>query len=96
MTAKVRRSSGNVFQDLGFSAEESESLRLRAELMVQIRRLIEGRKLTQAAAAKMLAAVERPAPTAVHDHHDHLPQAGCRTAPTAGWTACLEPPEELQ
>jgi predicted XRE-type DNA-binding protein len=93
MTAKVRRSSGNVFQDLGFSAEESESLRLRAELMVQIRRLIEGRKLTQAAAAKMLAAVERPAPTAVHDH---LPQAGCQTAPTAGWTACLEPPEELQ
>jgi predicted XRE-type DNA-binding protein len=58
MTAKVRRSSGNVFRDLGFPAEEAESLRLRADLMVQIRRLIEGRKLTQAAAAKMLGVTQ--------------------------------------
>jgi predicted XRE-type DNA-binding protein len=58
MTAKVRRSSGNVFRDLGFPAGEAESLRLRADLMVQIRRLIEGRKLTQAAAAKMLGVTQ--------------------------------------
>jgi predicted XRE-type DNA-binding protein len=58
MTAKVRRSSGNVFRDLGFRAEEAESLRLRADLMVQIRRLIEGRKLTQAAAAKMFGVTQ--------------------------------------
>ena len=50
MTAKLRRSSGNVFRDLGFTAEAS--LSLRADLMIQIRRLIEGRRLTQAAAAK--------------------------------------------
>ncbi len=58
MTAKVRRSSGNVFRDLGFPAEEAESLRLRADLMVQVRRLIEGRKLTQAAAAKILGVTQ--------------------------------------
>jgi predicted XRE-type DNA-binding protein len=58
MTAKVRRSSGNVFRDLGFPAEEAESLRLRADLMVQIRRLIEGRKLTQAAAAKVFGVTQ--------------------------------------
>ena len=58
MTTKVRRSSGNVFRDLGFPAEEAESLRLRADLMVRIRRLIEGRKLTQAAAAKMLGVTQ--------------------------------------
>jgi len=52
MTAKLRRSSGNVFRDLGFTAEEAGSLKLRAELMIQIRRLIEERGLTQAAAGK--------------------------------------------
>ena len=58
MTAKVHRSSGNVFHDLGFPPEQAESLRLRADLMVQIRRLIEGRKLTQAAAAKLLGVTQ--------------------------------------
>lgn len=52
MTAKLRRSSSNVFRDLGFTAEEAASLKLRADLMIQIRRLIDGRRLTQAAAAK--------------------------------------------
>ena len=58
MTAKVRRSSGNVFRDLGFTAEEAESLKLRADLMIQIRRLIDGRRLTQAAAAKMFGVTQ--------------------------------------
>jgi predicted XRE-type DNA-binding protein len=54
----VRRSSGNVFRDLGFPAPEAESLKLRAALMVQIRRLIEGRKLTQAAAASIFGVTQ--------------------------------------
>src|SRR5262249_26305893 len=58
MTARVRRSSGNVFRDLGFSAAEAESLRRRAALMFQIRRRIEGGKLTQAAAAKLLGVTQ--------------------------------------
>jgi predicted XRE-type DNA-binding protein len=53
MAIKARRSSGNVFRDLGFGPEDAESLRIRAELMVRVRQFIEGRQLTQAAAAKL-------------------------------------------
>ncbi len=52
-TRKLRRSSGNVFRDLGFSKEESENLRIRSELMARLTRLIEERGLTQAGAAKI-------------------------------------------
>jgi predicted XRE-type DNA-binding protein len=54
MATKVRRSSGNVFQNLGFSVEEAANLRIRADLMIQLRKLIEARGLTQAEAAKLL------------------------------------------
>ena len=52
MTTKVHRSTGNVFRDVGFPPEEAANLRVRSELMIQVRRLLERRKLTQAAAAK--------------------------------------------
>ena len=55
---KVQRSSGNVFRDLGFDPEEAESLRLRASLMVEIRRLMETRKITQKAAADLLGVTQ--------------------------------------
>ena len=58
MTAKLRRASGNVFRNLGFTAEDAESLKLRADLMIQIRRLVERRGLTQAAAAKMFGVTQ--------------------------------------
>jgi len=51
MTTKIRRSSGNVFRDLGFDREEAEHLKLRSALMIEIRKVIETRELTQAAAA---------------------------------------------
>lgn len=54
MAARIRRSTGNVFRDLGFSKGEAESLRVRSDLMIELRKLIEARKLTQAAAAKLL------------------------------------------
>jgi len=53
MTTKIRRSSGNVFRDLGFDREEAEHLKLRSELMIEIRKEIEARRLTQAAAAAL-------------------------------------------
>jgi len=31
MATKIRRSTGNVFRDLGFDAAESENLRLRSD-----------------------------------------------------------------
>ncbi len=48
------KSSGNVFIDLGYSPEEAAVLQMRADLMTKLRKFIEARKLTQAAAAKIL------------------------------------------
>jgi predicted XRE-type DNA-binding protein len=53
MTTKIRRSSGNVFRDLGFDREEAEHLKLRSDLMIEIRKVIEARGLRQAAAATL-------------------------------------------
>lgn len=53
MVAKMQRSSGDVFQDLGFEPDEAAHLRIRAALMMRVRKLIEERGLTQAAAAKL-------------------------------------------
>ena len=52
--AKLTRSSGNVFCDLGFSAEDAEHLAIRADLMIQIEKAIKGRGLRQAEAAKIM------------------------------------------
>ncbi len=48
----VHRGSGNVFADLGFA--NPEDMRLRADLVQQIREIIARRRLTQTAAAAML------------------------------------------
>ncbi len=58
MTSKIHRSTGNVFRDVGFPPAEAENLRLRSELMTQVRRLMERRKLTQAAAAKLFGVTQ--------------------------------------
>jgi predicted XRE-type DNA-binding protein len=54
MATKVRRSSGNVFRDLGFPPVEAENLRIRSELMIRLEKLIEREGLTQTAAARLL------------------------------------------
>ena len=53
MTIKVRRSTGNVFRDLGFSKQEAENLKIRTDLMIRLSQLIETRRLTQAQAANL-------------------------------------------
>ncbi|MFQ5745506.1 MAG: helix-turn-helix domain-containing protein [Acidobacteriota bacterium] len=50
---QIQRSSGNVFRDLGSSPEEAENLRVRADLMIELSRLIEERGLTQVDAARL-------------------------------------------
>jgi predicted XRE-type DNA-binding protein len=52
MTQKLKRTrtSGNVFLDVGFSADEAENLLLRAQLMSRIRDVARG--ATQREAAK--------------------------------------------
>ena len=49
----MRRSSGNVFRDLGFGPKEAANLRIRSELMDQLSALIAKRGLTQSAATKI-------------------------------------------
>jgi predicted XRE-type DNA-binding protein len=58
MTKKVTPSSGNVFEDLGFSKEEAENLRVRSILMGNLRFIIEEEALTQAQAAKLFGVTQ--------------------------------------
>lgn len=58
MAIRMQRSSGNVFADLGFPAEEAAHLLIRADLMGQLRALIDERGLTQKAAAKLLGVTQ--------------------------------------
>ena len=55
---KLTRSSGNVFGDLGFSADEAEYLRVRAELMTSLQKVVTARGLKQAEAAKLLGVTQ--------------------------------------
>src|SRR5258708_39034546 len=58
MTIKVRRSTGNVLRDLGFSREEAENLKIRTDLMIRLSKLIEARRLTQAEAASLFGVTQ--------------------------------------
>lgn len=55
---EIVESSGNLFADLGFSEDEAEHLRIRSELMVEVRKLIEDRGLTQSEAAELLGVTQ--------------------------------------
>lgn len=58
MTRTARRAPGNLFRDLGFSAEEAEHLRIRSELMIRLSELIRERDLTQAQAARLFGVTQ--------------------------------------
>jgi predicted XRE-type DNA-binding protein len=51
---KITPSTGNVFRDLGFRRDEAEHLLVRADLMIEVQKLIVSRRLKQHAAAKLL------------------------------------------
>ena len=54
MSRRVTKSSGNLFLDLGFPPEEPAVLKLRSDLMCDLREFIEKNRLTQSGAAKLL------------------------------------------
>ncbi len=54
MTVRIRRGSGNVFEDVGFPKAEAAHLLIRTDLMLRIERVLKERGLTQAKAAKLL------------------------------------------
>jgi len=49
---KVERGSGNIFADLGLP--DAEDMLLKSSIVIELRRLIQQRKLTQTAAAKLV------------------------------------------
>jgi predicted XRE-type DNA-binding protein len=55
---KLTKSQGNVFRDVGFGPEEAASLKIRADLMIKLSEILERRKLTQAAAAKLMGVTQ--------------------------------------
>jgi predicted XRE-type DNA-binding protein len=59
MKLKTTPSSGNVFRDIGFASGEAEHLRVRADLLIKVQKLIETKKLTQTELAKSLR-ITRP------------------------------------
>ena len=58
MTTKLRRSSGNVFRDLGFPAEEATHLKIRSDLMIRLSKVIQTRGLTQGQAAELFGVTQ--------------------------------------
>ena len=55
---KITRGSGNVFRDLGFSADEAQNLYLRSQLMTRIEQFVERSGMTQTAAARALGVTQ--------------------------------------
>lgn len=54
----IHRGSGNVFADLGFGPTEAENLRLRSQLMIELRKRIGALELTQSEAAQLLGVTQ--------------------------------------
>ena len=54
MAIRIRRGSGNVFEDVGFPKAEAAHLLIRTDLMIKIEGILKERGLTQAKAAKLL------------------------------------------
>jgi predicted XRE-type DNA-binding protein len=57
-TARITRSSGNVFLDLGFSPHEAAVMLLRCQLAEALRKWMDRESLPQAQAAKRLGVVQ--------------------------------------
>ena len=58
MKLKITPSTGNVFRDLGFRREEAEHLLVRADLVIQVQKLITSRRFKQRTAAKLLGVTQ--------------------------------------
>jgi len=57
---EIKKSSGNIFKDLGFDAAEAEVLKVKAQLRLDIEKEIESRSLSQTKAAQLVG-IARPA-----------------------------------
>jgi predicted XRE-type DNA-binding protein len=55
---RITPAADNVFLDLGFAPREAENLRIRSELMIEIRRIVEERRLRQIEAAELFGTTQ--------------------------------------
>lgn len=58
MSKQLHRSSGNVFNDLGFAPEEAQNLKVRSDLMIELSKVIDARGLTQSEAAELFGVTQ--------------------------------------
>lgn len=58
MNEQITPSTGNVFEDVGFSREEAENLKVRSALMGKLRAIIEEEDLTQARAGEIFGVTQ--------------------------------------
>ena len=59
MPIRITRSTGNVFEDVGFPPEEAAHLRIRSDLMIQVCETITQDGLTEREAAAILRVTQR-------------------------------------
>lgn len=55
---KKAKSSGNIFRDLGFGPKTSENLLVRAQLMAEIEKYIQKKRITQSKASKLFGVTQ--------------------------------------
>jgi predicted XRE-type DNA-binding protein len=70
--SKIRRSSGDVFRDLGFDPAEAASLRLRSDLMTELSKVVRARRLTQAKAATLFGVSQPRVSDLMRGHIDRF------------------------
>lgn len=58
MAIEVIKSGGNVFEDLGFSGDEAENLKIRSDLMIHVLQVIESGELKQREAAHLFGVTQ--------------------------------------
>jgi len=72
MKEKIIKSSGNVFDDLGFSKEESAVLKMRADLMAKVRDSIAKNGWTQSVVAAELQISQSRVSDLIREKRDKL------------------------
>jgi len=72
MKEKIIKSSGNVFDDLGFSKEESAVLKMRADLMAKVRDSIAKNGWTQSEVAAELQISQSRVSDLIREKRDKL------------------------
>ena len=58
MSIDITESSGNAFEDVGFTGGEAENLRVRARLMAPLERYVRESDMTQAEAAEQIGTTQ--------------------------------------